>query len=629
MRRPERLSPRARQVIRALVLGIAVSLAVAAVSRYTFLYGWQKRAVDTSLYAFFKLRGPAPVPDIVLVGITEEDFKALGERQPISRRYLADLGDFLLQSGARVVAFDVPLRTRSVPQEDAALLEMLRRWDRDGAGRVVFATTARPRQGAGESERYDADPPFSAEVRAIFGFDNAGVGSDGIIRHMYPLLSAADGGFLPSFALAVLAASAGHSAESLTRALKGETGSAIPLPVRDAHGGITREEPIGLRTLSETPWRIDFAGPPKKTFSPFPSGELVRLSQNRVRPAQDNPFQGKLVIVGATFEESRDVHPTPVDRMAGVEIQANMVHTLLSRRALLPPPLVGNLMILMGTCCAFALLSLWLRPVWVGLISLALVAGFVRLSYEAYTRGGYWLDFVVPLVGMLAYLQGSRVVARRRVRAAFGQFVSPEVVDRIIREGTGLGGELRTVTVLMSDLRGFTTLSERLPPGQISEMMNEYFTAMVEVNDFIGDGILAIYGAPGDDPDHAWHGVTTALGMQAALGRLNAQWQGEARGPLAMGVAVHTGEVFAGNLGSPRRKKYTVLGDTVNTVSRIEGLNRDLSTAILISGTTLAAVKDRVVVRDRGSVPVKGRAQPVELFELMGLWDEADGRPGR
>jgi len=137
------------------------------------------------------------------------------------------------------------------------------------------------------------------------------------------------------------------------------------------------------------------------------------------------------------------------------------------------------------------------------------------------------------------------------------------------------------------------------------------------VQDFIGDGILAVYGAPLGDADHAWNAVTTALDMQAALRRLNDRWRAEERPPLAMGVAVHTGEVFAGNVGSPRRKKYAVMGDTVNTASRIEGKNRDLSTAILISGATLAAVKERVVVQDRGSFTAKGRTQPVELFELV------------
>ncbi|MBI3031143.1 MAG: adenylate/guanylate cyclase domain-containing protein, partial [Candidatus Rokubacteria bacterium] len=135
-------------------------------------------------------------------------------------------------------------------------------------------------------------------------------------------------------------------------------------------------------------------------------------------------------------------------------------------------------------------------------------------------------------------------------------------------------------------------------------------------------------GAPLDDPDHAWHAVTTALDMQAGLRRLNDRWGADARPTLAMGVAVHTGQVFAGNVGSPRRKKYAVMGDTVNTASRIEGLNRELSTAILISGATLAVVKERVLVKDRGAIPVKGRTQPVEVFELVGL-SEPGKPPGR
>ncbi len=617
-------APGGARVVRALLLGVAVSVAVTALSRVGALSGWETRAVDTFL--FFRDRVPAP--EIVLVVIDEEAFRELGERQPLSRRYLADLGDFLLRSGARVVAFDVLPKSRSDPEEDAALLAMARRFKAEGSGRLVFASLAIPRRGEG-TERYEASQPFSAELRGLFGFSNASVGADGVIRRMTPLLPT-DGGYLPSFALATLAGYGGHTAEELSRALEGKDGDAIPLPVGDAKGGSTRNEPISIGKLSGVPWRIDFAGPPG-SFTQFSSSPLIRLAQSGVRSAADNPFRGKIVLVGATFQESRDVYPTPVGLMFGVEIQAHMVHTLLSRRALLPPNWLLNLAVLVGACLAVSLLSLWLRPLWAALASLALIAGFIALSYEAYTRGGYWLDFVAPLVGMMAYLQGSRLLARRRLRAAFGQYVSPEITNRVLREGSELGGEVRTVSVLMSDLRGFTTLSERLPPERISEIMNAYFTAMVEVilahrgmvSDFIGDGILAVYGAPLDDPEHAWHAVKTALDMQAALQRLNQKWQAEGRPPLAMGVAAHTGEVFAGNVGSPRKKKYAVLGDTVNTVARIEGLNRELGTAILISTATLAAVKGRVVVRDRGSVTVKGRTQPVELFELL---DASDGR---
>ncbi|MGH7386349.1 MAG: adenylate/guanylate cyclase domain-containing protein, partial [Candidatus Rokuibacteriota bacterium] len=366
---------------------------------------------------------------------------------------------------------------------------------------------------------------------------------------------------------------------------------------------------------------------PAGVFTTFPSEPLVRHARAGTVPDRDNPFRDRIVLVGATFVDSRDTFPTPTGPMAGVEIHAHMVSTLLSRRTLLPPPWYLNVALLTVVCVSISVLSLWLRPLWLALVGLVLVATLAAASYEAYTRGGYWLDFLAPLIGMLVYLQGAHMLRRRRLRSAFGQYVSPEIMDRVQQTGARLGGEVRRVTVLMSDLRGFTEMSERLPPEVVSEMMNDYFTAMVDVilahrglvQDFVGDAIMAVYGAPLDDPEHCRHAAHSALAMQAALQGLNRRWEAEDRGPLAMGIAVHTGPAFAGTLGAPRKKKYAVLGDTVNTASRMEGLNRDLGTGILISGAALAVLKDRVVVRDRGSVPVRGRRQPVEIYELMSL----------
>jgi len=600
---------------------VALSVAVTLLSRIGVFAGWETRAVDTFLF----LRERRPEPEIALVTIDEEAFESLGERQPLPRRYLADLADFLLRSGARVVAFDLIVKTATDAVADAALVEVSQRAAAEGKGRLVFAALARPRPGP-DGERYEMRGAFSPALRARLGFSNAPVGRDGVIRRMAPALPAMGGGFLPSFALAAVAGWDDAPAASLDAALRGGGGAALMLPARGADGRIAGREPISLAALGETAWRVDFAGPPG-TFTAFPSGPLVQMAKSGVEPGTDNPFRDKLVLVGATFAESREFHPTPVGLMAGVEIQAHMIHTLLARRLLRPPHWASNLALLVGACLAVSVLSLWLRPLWLTLAGLALVAVFAAASYEAYMRGGYWLDFVGPLVAMVAYIQASRLLARRRVRSAFGQYVSVEVLDRVVREGSDLGGEVRTVSVLMSDVRGFTTLSERLPPARVSEIMNEYFTAMVDVimghrgmvNDFIGDGIFAVFGAPLEDSDHAWHAVETALGMQAALRRLNDKWAAEGRPSLAMGVAVNTGEVFAGNMGSPRKKKYSVLGDTVNAVARMEGLNRDLGTEILISAGTLAIVKHRVRVCDRAEVKVKGKAQAVALFELEGL----------
>lgn len=611
---------RRARVLRAMLVGLLVSVAVTALSRTGVLAGWETRAVD----AFLFLRDRVAAPEITLVVIDDDAFQALGQRQPLSRLYIADLADFLLTSGARVVAFDLVLAAPTTPAEDHALLATVARWSEARPGALLFATFAMPADKDG-AEGYTLLPPFAPELGGLVGFANAPIGADGMVRRFTPVLPRAGGGWLPALSLATLAALAGLPPADLATRLAGD-GARIPLPFRDESGALAAPAETAVSQLGARPWRIDFMGP-AGVFTTFPSEPLVQLARAGTVPDRDNPFRDRIVLVGATFAESRDIFPTPTGLMAGVEIHAHMVNTLLSRRTLLPPPWYLNVALLTVVCVSISLLSLWLRPVWLALAGLALVAGLVAASYEAYTRGGYWLDFLAPLIGMLVYLQGAHILRRRRLRSAFGQYVSPEIMDQVLQTGTHLGGEVRRVTVLMSDLRGFTTMSERLAPEVVSEMMNEYFTAMVDVilahrglvQDFIGDAIMAVYGAPLDDPEHCWHAAHTAVAMHAALEGLNRRWEAQGRGPLAMGIAVHTGEAFAGTLGAPRKKKYAVLGDTVNTASRIEGLNRDLGTGILISGAVLAVLKDRVMVRDRGSVTVKGRRQPVEIYELMSL----------
>jgi adenylate cyclase len=607
------------RVVRAMLVGLLVSLVVTGLSRIGLLAGWETRAVD----AFLFLRDRVPAPEIVVVMVDDDAFQALGQRQPLSRRYVADLADFLLRSGAKVVAFDLVITTPSVPAEDQALLATVRRWKARRPGALLFASLALP-DDKGPPHAYHLLPPFAPELAGLVGFANAPLGADGVVRRFTPLLPAAAGGRLPALSLSTLAGSAGIGPDELVARLAANRAT-ITLPVRDESGRIGTAE-ASVAQLANRPWRIDYSGPPG-AFTTFPSEPLVALARSGTEPDPDNPFRDRMVLVGATFVESRDFFPTPTGLMPGVEIQAHMLNTLLSRRTLLPPPWYLNLALLAAVCVSISVLSLWLRPAWLALVGLALVAGLVAASYEAYTRGGYWLDFLAPLLGTLAYLQGAHLLRRRRLRSAFGQYVSPEVMDQVLRRGSPLGGEVRQVTVLMSDLRGFTTMSERLAPQVVSEMMNEYFTAMVDVilahrglvQDFIGDAIMAVYGAPLDDPEHCWHAAQTAVAMHGALEALNRGWEAQDRGPLAMGIAVHTGLAFAGTLGAPRKKKYAVLGDTVNTTSRIEGLNRDLGTGILISGALLAVLMDRVVVRDRGSVAVKGRREPVEISELLSL----------
>ena len=204
-----------------------------------------------------------------------------------------------------------------------------------------------------------------------------------------------------------------------------------------------------------------------------------------------------------------------------------------------------------------------------------------------------------------------------------------------VRKDAAFEGEVREVSVVMADLRGFTAFCERVPLDRMSRVLNEYLTAMVDVilghqgrvQDFVGDGILGVFGAPDQDPDHAWHAALSALEMQVAIRRLGGRWKREGGTSFALGVAVHTGEAFAGAVGSPKQNKYAVVGDPVNTVARLEELNRDLGTEIVMSGDALALVRDRVDVHPRGSFAVRGRSHAVEVFELLGVQRAAPRLP--
>jgi class 3 adenylate cyclase len=194
-------------------------------------------------------------------------------------------------------------------------------------------------------------------------------------------------------------------------------------------------------------------------------------------------------------------------------------------------------------------------------------------------------------------------------------------------KGAALRGEIREVSVVMADLRGFTEFCERVPPDRMHRVLNEYLTAMIDVilgqqghvQDFIGDGILGVFGAPVQDLDHGWHAALSAVEMQVAIRRLGRRWRREEGTPFGLGVAVHTGLAFAGEVGSPRHRKYAVVGDPVNTVARLEELNRNLGTEIVMSGDALALVRDWVDVLPRGSFAVRGRSHTVEVFELLGV----------
>jgi adenylate cyclase len=229
--------------------------------------------------------------------------------------------------------------------------------------------------------------------------------------------------------------------------------------------------------------------------------------------------------------------------------------------------------------------------------------------------------------GYLA-VQGARFAESlrdlRRVEALFGRYVSPAVVRGLVgkQDELRLGGQRRDISVLFSDIRGFTTFAEHLPPEEVGAMLNEYFTAMVDVifthggtvDKFVGDAIMAVFNAPLEQPDHAQRAVATALAMQDTATVLATRWESLGRPPLTIGIGVQSGPAVVGNFGADRRLEYTALGDTVNVASRLESLSKDLGCAILVGAGTVELLAELGNLEPLGLITVRGRAEPLDLY---------------
>jgi adenylate cyclase len=270
-------------------------------------------------------------------------------------------------------------------------------------------------------------------------------------------------------------------------------------------------------------------------------------------------------------------------------------------------------------------------------ITLALLAALLGTTHYWF-RQGLWTPVVYPalaLLGTFVTITIYRILTEERqrqyTRRAFQQYVSPEVVERIMQNPQALqfGGELRNLTVLFSDIRDFTTFTEKNDPQLVVQMLREYLTEMTRIvieeggtlDKYIGDAVMAEFGAPIAYPDHALRGCRAALRMAAEVDRLTTKWVAEGREPFRIGLGVNTGNMVVGNLGSEQLFDYTVIGDEVNLGARLESLNKDYQTTkhIIISDGTVEAAGDTIEVRELGEVKVKGKTRPVVVYELLGL----------
>lgn len=398
---------------------------------------------------------------------------------------------------------------------------------------------------------------------------------------------------------------------------------------------------IGSRAVPLDPrdrMLINYAGP---------GGVFRHLSAVDVLTGKVPPeaVRDRIVFVGATAAGTYDLRVTPTSPiMPGVEKHANVAANILTGRFLRRPDWVE--LVEVAGILFFPLALAWLLPrlrpaVSVGAVVVVWAAlfGAVHLAF----LGGLWLPVVYPtlalgltFLGITVYRLLTEERQRLWTKRAFQQFVSPEVVEQLMENPAALqfGGEIRNLTVLFSDIRDFTGYTERHPPQEVVQMLHEYLTRMVDqvmaqqgtLDKFIGDAVMAIFGAPVAMPDHAERACRAALGMIRELEVLQARWATEGREPFHIGIGINTGDMVVGNLGSEQFFDYTVVGDGVNVGARLESLNKEYqtSTKIIISEETYLAARDVLDVRRLGEVTVKGKTRPIVAYELRGIRDAAE-----
>ncbi len=599
MTAPRRLRRRRELAILCVVIAAA---AIALVAYATHLMrSLELQSVD----ARFSIRGTQEQPDdVAVVAVDDRTFSDLGVQWPFPRSLHARVIDRLREAGAKVIAVDVQFTEKTKPRQDSALIEAVAR-----AGGVVLSTTEADRNGR---SRIFGGEGVVREVGARAANTVVIPEPGGKIRKVHYEI---DG--LVNFAIAIAEAATGE-----------------------------RIEPGEMEGDGEA-W-IDYRGPP---------GTIANYSYSRVlrRQVPDSAFRGKSVIVGATAPSLQDVHATSTtadELMSGPEIQANAAWTAAHGFPLASShPVIDLLLILlMAAAPAAATLRMRALPALLAALALGLLyAVAAKLAFDS----GTVLPVVYPLSALLLSALGALAVnyvinafERQRVHDTFARFVPAAVVSEVLArtdDDLRLGGERRETTVLFSDLRGFTSYSEQLSPDSVIEVLNRYLGEMSDaIMDhggtlvaYMGDGIMAVFGAPLEQPDHADRAVAAAREMLDVRLPLFNGWMeaaGMGRG-FDMGVGLNTGTVMTGQVGSERRVEYTAIGDTTNTASRLEGMTKGTGHQVFIADSTRRALRQEIPDLELvGEYDVRGRTEAITVWTLptrreMESGDDQQGGP--
>jgi len=661
-------------------LTLAIILAVTALfsAQGTLLDQFELRTYDLR----FRSRGPLPPsPAVVLAMIDEKSLNREG-RWPWPRARFAELVDRVSSDGAKVIAFDIGF----LEPDENSQLQLLDSLDtrlgsiRDSSPELSTYLSETRRRA--DNDRLLANAIRNSSASVVLGYffhmSDAALGATitqeeiaeqfaRIDESKYPLVTYRGGtaglgaiprAFVPESNLALLTEAATSSGYFSVKQDSDGTVRWMPLVVAggeemfpplsvlaawhylDRPPLMVRVGPYGVEALqmgersapTDESGRllINYLGPPGS----FPQVSISDVLDGSVPPGT---FRDKIVLVGAAATGIYDMRTTPFSPVhAGVEIHASVIDNLVTGRFVARPGWSETYDVFaIFTLATVAALGLWwLSPLPSLLFCGLLFATHVFVAREMFVRYGLWLNMVYPLLALTAtyvsitvYEFVSEQRERRRLRNAFGQYVASEVVESIVKDPDKLqlGGEEKVLTVLFSDLKGFTSYSERYTPQQMIELLSEYYARMTErvfacggtLKEYVGDEMMAIFGAPIDQPDHAVRACAAALDMRAHRHALSEEWVAQGRPRLYARTGINSGRMLVGNLGSKYRFSYGVLGDNVNLGSRLEGLNKEYSTEILVGENTVKLLGDEFLLREVDLVRVVGKEKPTRLYELI------------
>jgi len=620
------------------LLGVTIAAFILAyvVSFIPVLRSLELKTIDWR----FSWRGIESVDDspIVIVTIDDQSMESLPDRWPWPRSYYAHVVDNLTEAGAKVIGIDVIFDKSDPygPEKDRQFAEAIRR-----SGRVVLTGKLEESQ----SYRYPVPPiPELLQADSTWGVVAIQSDADGIYRR-YILAQKLKNDVFPAFGLQVLRKFKGYPpTESIRFTEQGVQFADFSIPFFE-YGSIL----------------IDFAGP-RNTFPYYSFDTVIDDEEFQLKGdfdldyfntlKEEGVFKDKIVLIGSTVSELHDNFPTPFleyttrdgkpmkAEMPGVEIHANAIRTILNNLYYTQPNFILFLAIILGIILMNQFISLKISTTTSTFLTIGIIFFYNLAQFYIFDHFRVVTLMVFPTMAIfLAYVANTiyqYIVTQREkqiVLGAFQHYVPEKVVNELLShpEKLTLGGEERFLTVLFSDVAGFTSISERLTPRQLVTLINEYLSAMTEIilkhdgiiDKYEGDAIMAEFGAPVYYEDHAIKACAAALEMQKRLVKLNKKWAKENVPELRARVGINSGNMIVGNMGSHQVFDYTVMGDEVNLASRLEGANKLFNTYIMISESTYNLVKDHFVTRPLDMIRVKGKQKPVKVYELIAKKDDA------